>query len=321
MNRRDTVLALLVLGAAPLATGQQQTKIPRIGFVGVATTPSRVEALRAGLRDLGYVEGKNFVIEIRWADGKYERLPELAAELVRLKVDVLITGGTPGTVALRHATSTIPIVMAASGDAVATGLVSSLARPGGNITGSTFFNPELAAKRLELVKSVLPRAKRIAVLLNPENPASAPILRAMESTAASLKFELRTFHVKNPNEFSAVMSGMRKAHIDAVVPFEDAMFIQNAKTIADLARKQRLPTIGFGELVQAGGLISYGVDIDSFFRRAAAIVDKILKGARPGDIPVEQSSKFELIINMKTANALGLTVSKELLLRADKLIK
>src|SRR2546425_4661910 len=209
MNRRDTVLALLALAATPLTCyAQKSIKLARIGFLGATSASdlaSRVQAFRAGLSDLGYVEGENFVIEFRWADGIYERLPKLASELVRLQVDVLVTGGTPGTVALRHATSTIPIVMAVSGDAVATGLVSSLAHPGGNITGSTFFNPELAAKRLELVRSVLPRAKRVAVLLNPRNPVSLPILRAMESTSASLKLELRPFDVRDSNEFAAVM--------------------------------------------------------------------------------------------------------------------
>ncbi len=323
-RRRQILIVATAWLAAPLAWAQLEAKVPRIGFLGPTSASAfanRIEALRASLRDLGYVEGKNIAIEFRWADGKYERLPELAAELVRLKVDVIVTAGTPGTLAAKRATSTVPIVMAVSGDAIATGLVASLARPGANITGSTFFNPELAAKRLELVKGVLPRARRVAVLMNPENPVTVPVLEAMKRTSALLKLELRPSEVRDSTEVAGVMSGMHKAHIDAIVLYEDSIFIQNAKTIADLARKQRLPTIGFGDLVQAGGLISYGVDLENFYRRAAVFVDKILKGVKPGDIPVEQSTKFELIINMKTAKALGLTIPKELLLRADEVIE
>ena len=313
------------LVAIPLAAGAQQAgKVWRIGYLGVTTASSyarHVEALRLGLRDLGYVEGKNLAIEYRWAENKYDRLPDLAAELIRMKVDLIVTHTTPGTLAAKQATTTIPIVMAISGDAVATGLVASIARPGGNITGSSFFFPELSAKRLELLTQVRPAARRMAVLVNPDNPAHTLALKARESVATVLKVDLEVAEVRAPQDISDIFSAMVKRRVEATSVLDDPMLIANAPQIADLAVKTRLPTIGFREIVDAGGLIAYSVDFPAAWRRAAVFVDKILKGAKPADLPVEQPTKFELVINLKTAKALGLTIPPSLLARADQVIE
>jgi putative ABC transport system substrate-binding protein len=276
----------------------------RIGFLGTASASAqakRVEALRAGLRDLGYVEGKNIVIEFRWAEGRSDRLQDLAAELVRLKVDVLVTGGTPGILAAKQATRTIPIVMAGSGDAVATGLVASLARPGGNITGSTDSIPELMAKLLELLKEIMPRTRRVAVLIAPSNPSRASVFKAMKGTAGSLKVELQEFETRDPSEFESAFSRMAKSRVDAVVVTTDYLFNDNVTAIADLAAKKRLPSAGAKAFAEAGGLIGYGLNFSDMYRRAAYFVDRILKGVKPEDLPVQQPTKFELVINLKTA--------------------
>jgi putative ABC transport system substrate-binding protein len=310
---------------APLGVEAQQTaKVPRIGFLGLASASSfgkQVEALRAGLRDLGYLEGKNVVIDYRWAEGKYDRLSDLAGELVRLRVEVIVTHGTPGALAAKRATTTIPIVVVTSADAVASGLVESLARPGGNITGSTYFIPELSAKRLEIFKEAFPHTSRMAVLVNPDNPAMVPIIQAMELTARSLKMGLQQFPVRGPNEFDGAFSAMTKSRVDAVAIIEEPMFQANAGVLAGLAMQKRLPSAGFKEFAEAGGLLGYGVDIVGLFRRAAYFVDRILKGAKPADLPIEQPTKFELVINLKTAKALGLTIPPSVLGRADKVIQ
>ncbi len=280
-----------------------------------------MDALRAGLRDAGYVEGKNIVIEFRWAEGKYDRLPELAAELVRLKVDVIVTHATVGTRAAKQATTTIPIVMAASGDPVAAGLVASLARPSGNITGSAFFNLELGAKRLELLKEFFPRTKRVAVLVHLDSSTNGLQLDAMGPIAKLLKVELLKFAVRAPSEIESAFTAMVKKRVDAVVINEEPMLIANAKGIADLAAKQRLPSIGFKEIAEAGGLMAYGVNILEMYRRAAVFIDKILKGAKPGDLPIEQATRFELAINRKTAKALGVIIPQLFLQRADRVIE
>ncbi len=325
MDRRTFLASLGAVLVAPLAAEAQPAgKVPRIGFLGSASASgytSQLEGLRMGFRDLGYVEGKNIVIEYRWAEGEYDRLPDLAAELVRLKVDVLVTHGTPGTRAAKGATATIPIVMAVSGDAVATGLIGSVARPGRNVTGSTFFNPELSAKRLELLKNAVPRIAQVAVLLNPENPVNGPVLEAMESTAKLLKVRLQQFEARGPKEFEGAFSAMAKRRVDAVAIIEDGVLIAHARGIADLAAKHRLLSTGFREFAEAGGLVGYGVNFPEMFRRVAVFVDKILKGAKPGDLPVEQPTKFELVINLKSAKALGLTIPQSLLLRADQVIE
>jgi putative tryptophan/tyrosine transport system substrate-binding protein len=311
--------------ASPLAAlAQQPGKVPQIGLLSVASASASandVEALRAGLRDLGYVEGRNIVIEFRWAEGKYDRLPDLAAELVRLKLDILVTPGTLATLAAKRATATIPIVMFNTGDAVATGLVASLAQPGGNITGSTILSPELMAKRLELLKEALPRTRRVAVLLNPNNPAQGLSLQAMETTARSLKMELQRLDVREAGEIESAFSAMAKQRVDAVAIPVDTVFNVNGRAIADLAAKLRLPSAGPREFAEAGGLIAYGVNRLDGWRHAAYFVDKILKGAKPADLPVERPTKFELVINMKAAKALGLTIPPALLVRADQVIQ
>ena len=326
MERR-TFLATTIGGllAAPLAThAQPPGRVHRIGYLGATTLSSyarHVEALRLGLRDLGYVEGKNLAIEYRWAEDKYDRLPDLAAELVRLKVDLIVTHTTPGTLAAKHATTTIPIVMAISGDAVATGLVASIARPGGNITGTSFFFPELNAKRLELLAEARPASRRMAALVNPDNPAHRLALRARESLATVLKVELEVVEVRAPRDLFDIFSAMVKRRVEAISVLDDPMLIANARQIADLAVTTRLPTIGFREMVDAGGLIAYSVDFPAAWRRAAFFVDQILKGAKPADLPVEQPTKFDLVINLKTAKALGVTIPRSLLQRADLLIQ
>jgi ABC-type uncharacterized transport system substrate-binding protein len=322
---------LIGLGASAIAApwpslGQQRpVNVHRIGFLGatsIAGYKSRVDAVRAGLRDLGYVEGKNLVIEFRWADGVYDRLPNLAAELVRLKVDVIVTGGTPGTRAAKQATTTIPIVMAVSGDAVATGLIAGLARPGGNITGTTYFDPELHAKRLELLKEAVPRATRVGVLINPDNPQTmGTTLQYIRVAAASLRLKLSIFEARSANEFERIFSAMVESRVDAMAMADDGVFLANLRAIADIAANKRLPSTGAKELAEAGGLIGYGVDFVQTYYRAAYFVDRILKGAKPGDLPVEQPPRFELVINIKTATVLGLAVPQSLLQRADQLVQ
>ena len=321
-------LATLLGGTAvawPLAARAQQAAMPVIGFLGALSASdwvSQTEALRAGLRDLGYVEGKNIVIEFRWAQGNYDRLPDLASQLVRLKVDVLVTYGTPGTRAAKEATTTIPIVMNSGGDAVAMGLVASLNRPGANITGSTQFGPEIVAKRLELLKEGVHSITQVGVLVNPDNPLTRGVgLEALETTARTSKVLIQRFEVRERNEFESVFLTMANKRVDAVVITADAMFISNRRIIANLALKNRLPSTGFTEFAKAGGLIGYGVNDLEIYRRFAHFVDKILKGTKPADLPVERATRFKLIINLKTAKALGLTVPPTLLARADEVIE
>jgi ABC-type uncharacterized transport system substrate-binding protein len=306
------------------AEAQQAKKVSRIGFLSsgsVSGYASRVDAMREGLRDFGYVEGKNIVIEYRWAEEKYDRLPNLAAELVGLKVDLIITHGTPGSRAAKQATTTIPIIMAAIGDAVAGGLVASLARPGGNITGSSFFMPELTAKRVELVKEAIPSVSRVAVLVNPDNRVNQPVLKEMQSTARSLGLELQHVEVRAAEDFVSAFSVMVKKQVGALAVPEDAMLNSQAERIADLAIKNRLPTIGSTLYVGTGLLMGYGQDVLHLWRRTGVFVDKILKGTKPADLPVEQPTKFELAINLKTAKQIGVTIMPNVLARADKVIK
>jgi len=307
-----------VLHAQPLA------RVARIGFLGSASAPGSaksVEALRTGLRDLGYVEGKNIVTEFRWAEGRYDRLSALVTELIRLKVDLIVTHGTPGTRAAKKATSTIPIVMAISGDAIATGLVTSLARPEANVTGSTFFIPQLNAKRLELVKEVCPYVARVAALSNPNNPVSKPIIPAMQAAATPLKLDFDIAEAQGPGEFDKAFASMAKRGVDAVVITEDGEFAASFGAIATLALANKLASIGAQEYAKAGGLIGYGVDLLGLYRRAAYFIDKILKGSRPADLPIEQPTRFELVINIKTAKTLGLEIAPAMLARADEAIE
>jgi putative ABC transport system substrate-binding protein len=326
MKRREFIT--LLGGAAlawPLAArAQQAAKVARIGFMGstlASNWAGRVEAFRSGLRDLGYVEGENIAIEFRWAEENYDQLARLAAELIRLKVDVLVTYGTPGSLVAKRTTTTIPIVMVHSGDAVAAGIVASLARPGGNLTGMTYFLPELMAKRMEMLKDVVPRVSQVAILVKPDNPFFGTALRALEIPAKSMNVRLQQFEVHGPNDFGDAFVAMAKRGIEAVVILEDAVFVSNARAIADLAAKHRLPSAGFNEFAEVGGLIGYGVDFLEMYRRAAVYVDKILKGTKPADIPIEQATKFAIVANTKTAKALGLEIPQSLLARADEVIE
>lgn len=325
-TRRELLIALAGALAAPLAAvaQRQPAKIARIGFLGATSAAgyaAQVAGLRRGLREFGYEEARNIAIEFRWAEGRYERLPGLAAELVRAKVDVIVTHGAPGVLAAKQATSTIPIVMGAIGDAVAVGVVPNLARPGGNITGSTFFVPELMVKRLELIKETVPRIARVAALVRPDNPMFGPTLAAMESAARLRRVEVQQYAVRQPSEFEEAFAVMARNRADAAVVQEDASYIVQAQRISSLALKRRLPLCGFKEIAETGGLLAYGVDIPAMFYRAAYFVDKILKGARPADLPIEQSTRFNMLINQKTAKALGVRVPQSILVRADRVIE
>ena len=325
-------LALSVL-LAPLAAGAQQAeKVHRIGFLGTLPTNPYYEALRQGLHEFGYVEGRNIAIERRYSEGRAERLPDLATKLVRLKVDVIVVDacGAPLNAA-SQATNTIPIVVAAcNDDLVATGLISSLARPGGNITGLSELTPELGAKRLELLKEAVPRVKRVAVLWN---PAYSERLSAnfrfwssdwieMRAAAQVLGMTLQSVEIRGADDFDTAFSAMSRERADGLIAFSDPLIVFHARRIADLAAKSRLPAVyASREVVDAGGLMAYGPSTPDLFRGAAAYVSKILKGAKPADLPMEQPTKFELVINLKTAKALGLTIPQSLLLRADHVIR
>jgi putative tryptophan/tyrosine transport system substrate-binding protein len=325
MRRREFIR--LIGGAAvawPLSARAQPHKVPRIGFLGAASETgfaNQLRGFRQGLADLGYQEGRDIVIEFRWAEGRYERLPALFDELLRRNVDVIVTHGTPGILAAKQATATIPIVMASSGDAEASGLVASLARPGGNVTGLTFFNPELAAKRFELLKETLPVLTEVGLLLNPANPINEPIVPMIKVTAQAHALEVHPFGVRGPAEFEGAFAAMAAKRVGAVVIIDDATLIANAPAVARLALQQRLPSSGWPDYAVAGGFIGYGANFPDMFRRAATFVDKILKGTKPTDLPVERATKFETIVNLKTAKALGLDVPTATLLRADQVIE
>jgi len=327
MLRREFVGLFGVAAAMTLRSGAlraESSKVFRVGFLGLPSAdslPKRTKAFSDGLRDLGYHEGRDIIIEYRWADSNYERLPALLAELIHLDVDVIVTHGTPGVMAAKQATSTIPIVIAVVGDAVATGVVASLARPGGNVTGLTYFQPELNAKRLELLKETIPDLVDVGVLLNPDNQMNEPVLRQVTEVAQSLKLELHQFDSRSPSEFEAAFAAMAAKRVRALIVFDDAMLIGDAKAVAALALKHGLYSCGFLDFAGAGGLLAYGVDFPDMFRRAATYVDKILKGAKPADLPVEQATRFTTILNLATARSLGLSVPSSVLLRADEVIE
>ena len=327
MRRRDfiTGIAGSVAGWPLSVRAQQRAKVAHIGYLGLVSaswhTP-RVTAFRAGLRDLGYTEGKDIVIEFRWAEGRYDQLPALMAELVRLNVDVIVTHTVPGAIAAKQATSTIPIVITAASDLLAFGLVESLARPGGNLTGLSFFNAELVAKRLELLKELAPALAKAAVLLNADNPGGSQlILRELEPTAKALKVELLTFEARGPGDFEGVFAAMVSQQIGAAVLHEDPMVNANTKAIVDILARHRLLICGFPEFAAAGGLMAYGINLPEMDRRATVFVDKILRGAKPADLPVERASKFTTIVNLRTARAMGIDMSTSILLRADEVIE
>jgi ABC-type uncharacterized transport system substrate-binding protein len=328
MKRKITVLALCAMLPALCASAeaQQPTKVPVIGRLG-ASSPSaeaaRVEALRQGLRELGYIEGKNIVIEWRHAEGKLDRLPALAAELVRLKVDVIITGGANATEAAKKATSTIPIVMAQSGDPVADGFVASLARPGGNITGLSRLSRELSGKRLELLQEIVPKLSRVAVFGTSTNRSNSQTLRELQVAAPAFGVKLQYRDVLDPKDYESAFRAASKGRAEAIlVEVWGPVLTPHAKEFAQLAVKNRFPAMYVDRRhVEAGGLMTYGVSEPDLDRRTAAYVDKILKGRKPADLPVEQPVKFEFIINLKAAKQIGLTIPPNVLARADKVIK
>ena len=325
MHRREFIGGVLTALAAPLVAEAQQTgRVYRLGFLGLATAGQfarEIDGMRQGLRELGYIEGQNLNIECRWAEGKYERLYDLAAELVGLKVDVLVTHSTPGARAVKQATSTIPIVMAIVGNPDETGLIQSIARPGGNVTGTSFFMTELNAKRLQILKDAIPPLARLAVLTNPNNSAHTSSLTAMKDMAHRLRLNVYIVEARKREDLKVAIQ-TAKTRAEALAVIEDRLFISNAQTIADLASQHRLPTIGFSELADAGGLFAYGVNFPETFRQSMALVDKILRGGiDAGSLPIIQASRFELVINLKTAKALGLTIPPSLLARADQVIE
>jgi putative ABC transport system substrate-binding protein len=316
------------VAAWPIDVRAQQTagRVHRIGYLSNSTAdslPHLLEAFRQGLRDLGWVEGHNLVIDYRFAEGRFERLPELAAELVRIKVDVIVAAASAAAVAAKNATDTIPIVMVSAGDPVGLGLIASLSHPGGNVTGLSYSaGLGTITKGLELIRETLPAVRKVAVLFNPANPAQALAIKDLKTAAVPLGMQLQPLEARGPDAFDGAFAAMAKERVGALLVVAEGTFIRHRAQLADLAAKNRLPTIhGTRENVEAGGLIHYGPDLRDQSRRGAAYVDKILKGAKPADVPVEQPTKFELVINLKTAKTLGLTVPPTLLARADEVIE
>lgn len=321
--------ALLIAAAGALATSRLsfgQTKPPRLARIGVVDNASgamdRAASLRDGLRELGYVEGKNVTIEYREAEGRYERLPGLIADLLQRKVDVIVAFGTVAIQAARKATTTVPIVMAATADPVGAGFVASLAHPGGNVTGLTNISVDVSSKYLELLQVAIPRLSRAAVLVNPVHPNHPDMLKSIRAAAGKEGISVDPLQAGTDAQLDAAFVALTRSHPGALVVLPDGFLRQQARRIAEFAVRNRLPTMYWArELAEAGGLMSYGQDLVEHYRRAATYVDKILKGAKPGDLPVEQPTKVELVINLRTAKAIGLTISQDLLFRADKVIE
>ena len=324
MKRREFMTLLGGAAAAlPLAAVRAQQAMRVVGFLGGAAPAGYavlIEAFRSGLRDHGYIEGQNIRIEYRWAQTQYENLPALAADLVQRKVDVIVTQGTPAALAAKQATTKIPIVMAIVGDPVDSGIVASYSRPGGNITGSSFFFPEINAKRLELMKSLMPGLNRAGILMHPDNLAMTSVLRAVNEVAKAMDVKLQQMEVRRLDELDSAFA-QAKSQIQAHTVIDEGLFIANAKRIAELAIRNQLPGIGFREYCEAGGLAAYGVNFPHIWRRAATFVDKIFKGAKPADLPIEQATRFEFIINLRAARSFGLEVTPTLLARADEVIE
>jgi ABC-type uncharacterized transport system substrate-binding protein len=329
VDRRAFLAGSAALLAAPLAAGAQPAAtVARVGWLGAnrAAIPHLHEAFRQGLRDLGYVEGRNLAIEYRDAEGKLERLPARAAELVALKVDVIVAPTTPAALAAKEATRTLPIVFAGAADPVTSGLVTSLARPGGNVTGLSLLAPELVGKCLEKLKQAVPGISRVAVLWQPGamvEDTEKDMLKAAEVAARALGVRLQFVEARGPEDFDRAFSDMTRARAGALTVFSMTMFVLERRRLVDLAAKNRLPAVyvGLREFVDAGGLMAYGPNVADLYRRAATYVDKILKGAKPADLPVEQPTKFELAINLKTAKALGITIPQSLLRQADQVME
>ena len=314
---------VLALALAPLvAEAQPAEKLARIGYLSLGSAADTPKALLQGLRELGYVEGQNLVIEYRYTEGKAERLPDLAAELVSLKVDIIVAGGTPPPLAAKRATTTIPIVMTSAGDPVGSGLVASLAKPGGNVTGLSTFTRDLAAKRLQLLKEVVPVISRVAVLWNAANPYAVLNMRETEAAARTLGLQVQSVEVRGPDDIETGFSTAIRWRAGAFIVVDDPVTYLHRTRIADLAARNQLPAMyGFRQYAEAGGLMAFGTSLADLSRRAATYVDKILKGAKPADLPVEQPTQFELVINAKTAKALKLTIPPSVLLRADQVIE
>jgi putative ABC transport system substrate-binding protein len=331
LRRRDFITLLGGAAAWPLATwplvarAQRPQSVPRVGYV-FSFIPSEGrhlwEACRQGLRDLGYIEGQNIILEPRWAEGKHERLPGLLADLVRLNVDVIVAAATPASHAAKAATATIPIVIVAVGEPVRAGLVASLAHPGGNVTGLGLLTPDLSGKRLELLLEIAGKASRVAILMNPDNPVSAIFLEETQAAARRAGIELQRVDARTPQEIEPAFGIITESRADAIIVFDDPVLWSHRPRIAALAAARRLPAMyGLQDFVDDGGLMSYGPNRPDQYRRTAIFVDKILKGAKPADLPVEQPTKFDLVINLKTAQALGLTIPPTLLARADEVIE
>jgi putative ABC transport system substrate-binding protein len=325
IRRREFIVLLGGMVSLPLPLrAEQAAKVYRIGYLGVTSHAGyarEIEALLRGLRQLGYEEGKNIAIYYQFGEGDYDRLPALASELVTLKVDIIVTHSTPGARAAKKATSTIPIVVTAGADLVSSGLVPSLARPSGNLTGLTFFFAEICAKRVELIKEAVPGAIRLGVLVNPANPSGEMALTAMERAAGSLRVELLPVNVRAPDGIAGAFAMLVSRGAQALTFIEDPLLISNAPYIAQLATQNRLPMIGEKPAAEAGALMAYGVDRYDLWFRTAFLVNKILTGTQPADLPIDQAAKFELVINLKTAKALGLEVPTSILLRATEVIE
>lgn len=326
ISRRRILIALALAAAAParVALAQAPARSIRIGFMSSGSPAGYSElvaAMKASLRELGYVEGKNLEIDVRWANEQYDRLPALAAELVARKVEVIVTHGTPGTRAAQNATRTIPIVMATSGDAVASGLVGSLARPGGNTTGLTALGHDMMRKQLEFLKEILPNFSRAGVLLTAGNPANRAIVRTMEDAARALNLELELVEVKGPADFKDAFGALARKRVAGVTTSQEGMLLGNAKKLAEAALEHRVAFAGGVLFAESGALVGYGADFHEMYRRAAVFVDRLVKGAKAGELAVEQPTKFELVINLRTARALGLRIAQSTLVRADRVIE
>ena len=325
MDRRTFIASMVgAVLSAPLAAAAQAGKVYRVGFLWDSPTmfPDAIEAFHRGLRDLGWVEGQNIVVEYRWGEGRHDRLHDLAEELVRLKVDVIVAGGSFYTEAAKRATSTIPIIFVSHADPIGSGHVASLARPGANITGVALMMTETNAKSLELLKEAVPGLSRVAVIWDPATPSHGPGLKAVEVAGRALGFRLQPVAVRSATEFDSAFSAIVRERAGGLLVLSTPIFIAEAKRLAELAITHKLPSMfGPRHHVEAGGLMSYSPDRAEVFRRGAIYVDKVLKGAKPTDLPVEQPTKFELVINLKTAKALGLTIPQALLQRADQVIE
>jgi ABC-type uncharacterized transport system substrate-binding protein len=324
MRRRECIAALGAAATWSLAARAQE-KIPRVGFMGNSTAAleaNLVGAFREGLRELGYEEGRNIGIEYRWANGQYERFPALVAELIAAKVDVIVTAGTPAALAVKKATATVPLVMVAVGDPVGTGLVPSLARPDGNLTGLSSVAPDLEGKRLELLREIVPSVSHIAVFFNSLNPFHVASMRQAQAAGKTLGIKVQQHDIRKSEDLDGAFAALRKERPDALLILADRVFLHNRQRMMDFTEEQRLPNVNaYKELVEAGGLISYGPSYEDMHKRAAIYVSKILKGAKPGNLPIEQPTKFTLVVNLKAAKALGISMPATVISRADEVIE